>query len=311
MRTLLVHTSGAGEGSEPGPLIALLREAGHEVDYLSVKGFEALEDRWEPWELIVVAGGDGTVARVASRAAGRGVPLALLALGTANNIARTVGAGGRLREVVAAWPTGRRVAMDVLLAEGPWGASRVVEAAGVGGFAWVARGRAAGNASAYQDQPQGEDKLKRDLLLLREAVAHHPPIHVEIDLDGESLDDRFIMLEIMNTPLVGPALPLAPQADPADGLMDVVAIGESDRSRLAGWLQGRLEGCESPLEVETRRAVRVRLRAPELRIHLDGRVWPEQSPYGLIEPPSGRVGGGECELRVLPRAIEFLVPGAG
>src|SRR5262245_31057092 len=94
MRVTLIHNPGAGDDKQPskGQLEALIREAGHDVRYQSVR-----EQGWskvlkKAADLIAVAGGDGTVGKVARRLIGRGIPIAVLPVGTANNISRTLAA---------------------------------------------------------------------------------------------------------------------------------------------------------------------------------------------------------------------------
>ena len=55
-------------------------------------------------DLIVAVGGDGTVASVAREVAGHDVPLAVLPVGTANNIAFSLGCDGPLDELIDHWP---------------------------------------------------------------------------------------------------------------------------------------------------------------------------------------------------------------
>src|SRR5258706_10465064 len=92
VRVTLIHNPKAGRGkASPGALKKLLRDAGHKLSYHSCKERGWKEALMEPTDLVVVAGGDGTVGRVARRLTGRGIPIALLPSGTANNIARTLG----------------------------------------------------------------------------------------------------------------------------------------------------------------------------------------------------------------------------
>lgn len=72
----------------------------------------ALAAATEPVRALGVAGGDGTVAAVASVAAGRGLPLAVFAGGTLNHFARDVGLHS-LESVAAAVSTGSAVAVDL------------------------------------------------------------------------------------------------------------------------------------------------------------------------------------------------------
>src|SRR5256885_5736787 len=140
MRVPLIRNPGAGNEGHPGAedLKRLVRASGHEVSYVSSEqaGWEAALDR--PADLIAIAGGDGTVGGVAKRVAGRGVPLTALPMGTANNIARTLGlADVPIERLIAGWKQGRRVRLDLGAANGPWGARAFVEGAGVGLFAWT------------------------------------------------------------------------------------------------------------------------------------------------------------------------------
>jgi len=50
------------------------------------------------------------------------------------------------------------------------------------------------------------------------------PECLEMTLDGKEFSGDFLVLEIMNISHVGPGLNLAPNADPSDGLLDVVII---------------------------------------------------------------------------------------
>jgi hypothetical protein len=73
-------------------------------------------------DLVAVAGGDGTVASVARRMVGRGIPVAVLPMGTANNIARSLGLLKKsFEELVEGWRDARRVPLDVGIVCGPWG----------------------------------------------------------------------------------------------------------------------------------------------------------------------------------------------
>ena len=58
------------------------------VRYQSTKDQSYKSALRERWDLIVVAGGDGTVAKVARRLRYRKAPIIVLPVGTANNIAR-------------------------------------------------------------------------------------------------------------------------------------------------------------------------------------------------------------------------------
>jgi len=67
------------------------------------------EKKWKkalkkPGDIVAVAGGDGTVGKVARRLIGSPTPIAILPLGTANNIANTLDVTGKsLKELIRSW----------------------------------------------------------------------------------------------------------------------------------------------------------------------------------------------------------------
>ena len=90
-RVTLVHNPGAGDEQHSAErVLKELAGAGYDARLRSTReeGLErALED---PGELVIVAGGDGSIKKVAVALAGRDVPMAILPIGTANNIANSV-----------------------------------------------------------------------------------------------------------------------------------------------------------------------------------------------------------------------------
>src|SRR5262249_8563377 len=137
MRVTLIHNPTAGDDKQPtkGQFEALIREAGHEVRYQSVreKGWSKVLKKSA--DLAAVAGGDGTVGKVARRLIGRGIPIAVLPVGTANNIARTLGiAQQSVIQLIPSWSTARHLSWDAGLATGPWGERVFIEGVGAGLF---------------------------------------------------------------------------------------------------------------------------------------------------------------------------------
>src|SRR5690349_16284259 len=140
MRVVLIHNAGAGDGNQPTAesLQQLIRGAGHQVCYRATSDENWASALSEPADVIAVAGGDGTIGRVATRMVDGSTPLAVLPMGTANNISHTLGvAGVSLPELIAAWARGHRRKLEVGIARGPWGERRFIEALGAGVFAWT------------------------------------------------------------------------------------------------------------------------------------------------------------------------------
>src|SRR5690349_16136093 len=140
MRVTLLHNESAGDDDQPTGqrLRELIAGAGHEVAYRSASNEDLARTLSEPADVIAVAGGDGTIGRVAKRLAGTAIPLAVLPMGTANNISHTLGIAERpLEQLIAGWNRAKIRRLDVGLARGPWGNRRFIEGLGVGVFAWT------------------------------------------------------------------------------------------------------------------------------------------------------------------------------
>src|SRR6188768_1864022 len=115
MRVTLLHNRSAGsEDHAEHEIEASMQRAGHEIIDVTSNLDELLVALGERRpDLIVIAGGDGTVSRAASALAGRHVPLAILPLGTANNTARCLGVDGSMQALVAGWAGGTRRRVDL------------------------------------------------------------------------------------------------------------------------------------------------------------------------------------------------------
>ena len=257
-RATLIHNPSAGDETPTADdLRRILTEAGLQVRYAtSKKGWKKALDK--PADLVVVAGGDGTVAEVALRHAGSDVPLAILPLGTANNVARSLGLIGDAREIVSSWNNGSAGTLDIGVAAAPWGEARFIESAGAGVFAHlIDRADEEIEDSTTILGAEGD----RALLLLRRIVAEAEADRWKVELDGRDLSGEYLAIEAMNTRFTGPKVPLAPDADPGDGLLDVVLIGPSDREALLDYLDGRLHDSAADLPrlpVERGRHLRLR-----------------------------------------------------
>src|SRR5262245_42310398 len=113
MNVVILANEDAGRGLSDADLRLLVQEAGHTVIDV-VTDFDA-DMRVPPKgvDLLVAAGGDGTVATVAAIAARASIPMAILPLGTANNIATGLGLGSDIPHLVARWTDARRMPLDL------------------------------------------------------------------------------------------------------------------------------------------------------------------------------------------------------
>jgi diacylglycerol kinase (ATP) len=267
MRVTLMHNPKAGHDSPADDdLVELLEDAGYKVEYQSTKKKKWKKALDEPADLVVAAGGDGTIAKVAVEMADRDVPLAILPVGTANNIATSLGLRGSLEDTIESWETAGRRRFDIGVVEGPWGQTRFLEAVGFGLFTHAMAVVETREETAEPDHR--DEELDRDLKFLRTTLSAVRARPWKLWLDDEDLSGDYFLMEAMNIRCIGPNLCLAPGADPGDGRLNLVLLSEADRSHFERFLggQGERPGMEFELPVHCGRRVRIQWDGSPLRV---------------------------------------------
>jgi diacylglycerol kinase family enzyme len=297
MRITLMHNPKAGHGKHTKKeLMDALAKAGHQATYQSTqkKGYKkALK---KPTDLVIAAGGDGTVGKVALRLVDNGIPLSVIPLGTANNLARSLGFVGSPQEIIARIDEGKKRAFDVGIARGPWGKRFLFEGAGGGLLADYLR--AANDTTRNGKRLSKKREMTRHVSSLRQALQNYPARKWKIDIDGKRVSKRYILWEALNIHSVGPALYLAGQASTKDGRFDLVCVTERDRSVLSKYLDARLaeKKTEFPLPVCRFRELRIVSKKPT--IHLDDGFWPRKEQK--LKSPA------QIKITVKPSALVIL-----
>jgi diacylglycerol kinase family enzyme len=302
MRATLIHNPTAGSAQPSAEtLMGWLRAAGYDVRYASSKQKAYVEALEGPTDLIIVAGGDGTVTKVATRIVGRGVPLAILPLGTSNNIATTLGVQGAPEEIIRALPTAEQRRLDTAVALAPWGRSPFVESAGLGLFAsMLEHAERVGNSFASAES--GEDQLAQRVRGARRMLARHTSRFYQLEADRVDLSGPYVLAVAMNIKRIGATLELAPQADPADGKLDLVLLREDDRETLDAHLAQLVGPAPAPFPLVPRPVSVVRIAWDLAAGHLDDERWPRETDAessAAEEPPVVQLSVVDPPLTVL------------
>jgi diacylglycerol kinase (ATP) len=237
-------------------------------------------------ELVAVAGGDGTVKKVACLLAGRGVPMAILPLGTANNIARSLGVEGSVKQLAGGWSTARRAQLDVGRIAGPWGTTLFVESVGLGLLGRLMVREVRESIESTREAREAVNALARAI----------SPVRWELELDGEDLSGEYLLAEVMNIRCAGPNVWLAPEAHCGDGRLDLVLATVSQRPMLLT-ITGSTEPPAHPLPSRSGRELRARCAAADL--HLDDA---HALDFGADE-----TGNIEFAVSLTGQAVEVLV----
>jgi diacylglycerol kinase family enzyme len=301
MKILLVYNADAGVADTPERhhILDVIQRAGHVAAAVTTR------DNWraaitDEHDLVVAAGGDGTVRRVASAMTGRRLPMTILPMGTANNIATALGlAGLTVEEVIGRWQTAPQRSLDMLVAKGPWGESLVVEGVGLGLFASTMAALDARRNIELVHIDDRNEKVESVIRMLRDRLSEYPTLDLQLTLDGREIPGGFVLVEALNIPFVGPNLHLAPDADPTDGLMDVVLVDVDTRADLDRYFARRLIGEVRPVTLPIQRGRILTITWTGFELHMDDATWPG-TKYGIPEGPA------TIEIRVDPGSLQFL-----
>jgi diacylglycerol kinase family enzyme/membrane-associated phospholipid phosphatase len=177
-------------------------------------------------QIVVVAGGDGTVRVVCSEMAGTGIPVGILPAGTGNLLARNLGVPLSHDQAIATVLHGQDRAIDTVLIGGDdLEATRFVVMAGVGLDAAI--------------MAEATESLKHRIGWPAYVVAgarqlRYPALRIDISVDGgEPVRRRARTVVIGNVGSLQAGIPLLPDAEIDDGLLDVVVIAPR---RVFGWI---------------------------------------------------------------------------
>jgi undecaprenyl-diphosphatase len=240
--------------------------------------------------LVVAAGGDGTVGAAAGAVLGTSALLGILPLGTANDVARSLGIPPDARDAAEALASGVVCAVDAGRVRRPGEPDRTFVRAATAGlnvqFAKFA------SASALRDRFGALTYPVSAALALR----RYPPFECTIERDdGESDTFPVVHVSVSNATVFGGPLGMrVPGADITDGKLDVIAVGPLTAVGLSLATAKTVVGRHSPVRrVRTYQARSLRIAA-QGRQHLaaDGEV----------------VGELPAQFRVLPGALRVVVP---
>lgn len=295
-KTTLLHNPTAGDNEfSKKELVKLIQKEGFECAYASVK-----EEGWDNFDkdtdFLIIAGGDGTVRRAAKvlmkrKRLDKQFPLALLPHGTANNIATALQIGGHPKDIIPHWHHYRLQPFDIGRVHGVGEDLFFLEAFGFGIFPRLMKvmGKIESDIGDTAEQ-----KLKAARAVLLEIVQTYEARPCTIVADGVEHSGKYIMVEIMNIRSIGPNLVLAGDADPGDGMLDVVMVSEESRSKFESFLLSRMNYEDKEFSFST-------IRARKVNVFWDGKDVHADDERLKIEKPV------EVEIEILPHMLQFML----
>jgi diacylglycerol kinase (ATP) len=290
----LLHNPKAGGGEYSiKKLMALIRSAGFNCSYSSTKkrGWEKIEAA--DGNFIVLAGGDGTIRKVAGELLDKSVPIGVLPLGTANNIAKTLGLHPddmSIEDIIEAWSDKQIKKFDVGRLQGLKKHKFFLEGIGYGVFPRLMK-----EMHQYEKKSNPEKQMKTALEVLHDIILKSKARYCKIEIDGADHSGNFLLAEVMNTQAIGPNLNLAPFADPGDGELEVVLISERQRQDFADYVLNKINGKEAPPIFNI-------LKAKNLKIFWEGHLMHVDDRIVKLKEPT------EITIKLQEGVLRFLVP---
>jgi len=239
------------------------------------------------FDYIIAVGGDGTLNEVINGIAANvgKVQVGLLPLGTGNDFARTLELPSAVNDNIDILLSQRTTAIDLVRIKSD--RVRYLVNVSAGGFSGLVNEKL---TSKVKD-------TWGPLAYVRSAAAALPEMHAyraNIVIDGaEQLSIDLHNVIIANGRFVAGGLPVAPEADPRDGLFDVILIRKCSKPEMVFLAAQMLVGKHlSSDAIIWRRAAKISIRSrPKMCFNTDGEL----------------IGNEPAVFQILPRALHFVV----
>jgi YegS/Rv2252/BmrU family lipid kinase len=294
MNTLLIvnPTSGSNENTQVLPsLTDAFQRQGIQVEVCTTTPEEDGQGLAEAAakagaKLVVVAGGDGTVAAVARGLAHSRTVLGIIPLGTRNNIAASLNIPADITQAIQILAEGDRSQFDMGKANNYY----FMEVVGVGL-----------EASLFPCGDDVKEGIKSNYLAALKSVAigiktflQFKQHRLVLRFDGRKVRLRTLQVNICNSPRYGVEFALAPEAKMNDGKLDLVYIDKPSKWDHLRHFFAAMRGKHLPHErLAMYQASTIEVRSyPPLEVHADGVC----------------LGTTPVTVEVIPRAIWICAP---
>ena len=284
---LLINTKARLGGTEFPRAVELLRDAG--LDLADVPTDhpqeipEVIRRRGAGADLVVLGGGDGTMNRSVEAVLQTGLPLGILPMGTANDLARTLGLPTTLEQACAVIAEGRTHRIDLGRANG----KHFFNVASMGLSVEIAR--------CLTREVKRRWGVFGYCVTALERYRASRAFTADIVADGQRSRRRSIQLSVGNGRFYGGGMTVAEDAAIDDGLLDLYSLEPSSLFRLLALMPAFRAGRHRQLQdVHSARAryIEVRTSRP-MPINTDGEL----------------TTATPAVFDIVPKAISVFVPG--
>jgi len=233
-------------------------------------------------ELVVVAGGDGTIEEVVSELIGSATVLSIIPIGTMNNIARSVGVPLDIPGACSLIGMGTTRHIDVgrVFTNARPDMEYFVEGAGVGLSAVAALAGQSFEKRRWNEVLHVVHKLFKDKART-----------IKVHMDDTVIETHSRIVTVSNAPIMAKNMLVAPDAKMDDGLLDVGVYDGLGNAKLVAHFTAASKGSPHNLPMYRARHIVITAERPELT-NSDKNITPER-----------RV----VEIEIVPKAISMIV----
>ncbi|MEE1621618.1 diacylglycerol kinase family protein [Zafaria sp. Z1313] len=289
---LVNPSAGAGSAQRAAEEVAEhLRSRGASVEVVLLAGpgqvGEGVESALDRGDVVVCAGGDGTLSSIAGEVARRGGVLGVVPAGRGNDFARMLGLPRDAASVARILLEGAAVPTDLLRAVQPDGAERIVAGS-------VYAGVDARTAELVNRMRRLPRRLQYPLAAIRSLATFRASRYV-VEVDGVAHAFGAACVVVANSAFYGSGMRIAPSASVEDGELDVVVIGAIGRLDMLRSFPKVYSGAHVGLgNVHVFRGRSVAFSCgPAMPLGADGE-------------PLGQLGAAPVRVDVLPGAVRIL-----
>ncbi len=298
IRVKLIANPGAGDvlkaASRLEQVVAYLSDYGLEVDVaLATPKIEAIPIAKraikDGYDIVVGMGGDGTLGAVIRGILGSKVKMGIIAAGTSNDIAASLGIPEDLKEACALIASGHTRKLDI-------GQLRTKKNKKFYFPMLTAIGLTATIYPMIKEVPEGKFSGIKDAVSALLKFDAKPTVY--LTLDGESkIEVETMLVTIANTPLIGAKNLLAPDASMEDGLLDIAVYPGFSKAELLGYFASTAnEGSVPDGKIQRYQARKIKVKtSPKLDIAAEGII----------------LGKGTAWIKVLPGVLRVIAPEPG
>ncbi|MBE3144435.1 MAG: diacylglycerol kinase family lipid kinase [Planctomycetes bacterium] len=241
------------------------------------------------YDVVIAMGGDGTLGAVIRGIAGSKVKLGIIAAGTENDIAASLGIPEDLKEACALIASGHTRKLDL-------GQVSTKKRKKFYFFMVTAIGLTATIYPLINEVPEGKLAGIKDAVMTLLKFKSKPTVFLTLD-DESKIEVETMLVTVANTPVTGAKNLVAPDASMEDGLLDIAVYpGFSKAELLSYFVRSAHEGSTPDGRIQRYRARKIKVKtSPKLDVAAEGII----------------LGKGSARIKILPGALRVIAPEPG